>query len=209
MDALGICLYAAEFGKPVFARRDETSTLLKAAAMQADGLKANAAFLLPEWEDVVDTWQVESWEAYRDAKRLGRKARLWIHLSLVQAIDGLSQSVAVGIARAARPQAVGAIGVERRPAHQGARTESGRLWHGRVCALASVHAFDAQAAHQPRTAGNGLALAMHLTPDLTRTVDLEVPVPDATDIDHPLLFLLRSVAAQRRIAAPGGMTPVG
>ncbi|MGE7084361.1 UvrD-helicase domain-containing protein [Achromobacter xylosoxidans] len=76
MDALGIRLYAAEFGKPVFASRDEISTLLKAAATQVDGLKASAVFLLSEWEDVVDTWQVESWEAYRDAKRLGRKTRL-------------------------------------------------------------------------------------------------------------------------------------
>ncbi|KCV53970.1 UvrD-helicase domain-containing protein [Bordetella bronchiseptica] len=76
MDALGIRLYAAEFGKPVFASRDEISTLLEAAATQVDGLKASAAFLLSEWEDVVDTWQVESWEAYRDAKRLGRKTRL-------------------------------------------------------------------------------------------------------------------------------------
>lgn len=76
MDALGIRLYAAEFGKPVFSSRDEISTLLKAAASQVEGLKANAAFLLSEWEDVVDTWQVESWEAYRDAKRLGRKTRL-------------------------------------------------------------------------------------------------------------------------------------
>lgn len=76
MDALGIRLCAAEFGKPVFASRDEISMLLKAAATQVDGLKANAAFVLSEWEDVVDTWQVESWEAYRDAKRLGRKTRL-------------------------------------------------------------------------------------------------------------------------------------
>lgn len=76
MDALGIRLYAAELGKPVFASREEISTLLKAAATQIDGLKASAAFLLSEWEDVVDTWQVESWEAYRDAKRLGRKTRL-------------------------------------------------------------------------------------------------------------------------------------
>ncbi|AWP78585.1 UvrD-helicase domain-containing protein [Bordetella bronchiseptica] len=76
MDALGIRLYAAELGKPVFASRDEISMLLKAAATQVDGLKASAAFLLSEWEDVVDTWQVESWEAYRDAKRLGRKTRL-------------------------------------------------------------------------------------------------------------------------------------
>lgn len=76
IDALGIRLYAAELGKPVFASREEISMLLKAAATQVDGLKASAAFLLSEWEDVVDTWQVESWEAYRDAKRLGRKTRL-------------------------------------------------------------------------------------------------------------------------------------
>lgn len=76
MDAIGIRLYSVEFGKPVFASRDEISKLLKNAAAQVDGLKSNAAFLLSEWEDVVDTWQVGSWEAYRDAKRLGRKTRL-------------------------------------------------------------------------------------------------------------------------------------
>src|SRR5690606_23905946 len=34
------------------------------------------SFLLAEWEDVVDAWQLESWESYRDVKRLGRKTRL-------------------------------------------------------------------------------------------------------------------------------------
>src|ERR1035438_6674150 len=29
-----------------------------------------------EWEQVVDAWQLESWEAYRDVVRLGRKTRL-------------------------------------------------------------------------------------------------------------------------------------
>lgn len=76
MEAIGIRLYSAEFGKPLFATRDEISKLLKTAAMQVEGLKFSAAFLLSEWEDVVDTWQVNDWEAYRDAKRLGRKTRL-------------------------------------------------------------------------------------------------------------------------------------
>lgn len=76
MEAIGIRLYSVEFGKPALAGRDEISTLLRAAAAQVDGLKANAAFLLSEWDDVVDTWQVDGWEAYRDAKRLGRKTRL-------------------------------------------------------------------------------------------------------------------------------------
>ena len=29
-----------------------------------------------EWENVVDAWQVDSWDAYRDVRRLGRKTRL-------------------------------------------------------------------------------------------------------------------------------------
>ncbi|MCT7296355.1 UvrD-helicase domain-containing protein [Ralstonia sp. CHL-2022] len=76
MEAVGIKLYSTEFGKPAIANREEISSLLKSAAKDVDGLKANAAFLLSEWDDVVDTWQIESWEAYRDAKRLGRKTRL-------------------------------------------------------------------------------------------------------------------------------------
>lgn len=76
MEAIGIRLYSAEFGKPAFAGRDEVSALLQAAAARVGSLKANAAFLLSEWDDVVDTWQVDDWEAYRDAKRLGRKTRL-------------------------------------------------------------------------------------------------------------------------------------
>ncbi len=76
MDAIGIKLYSAEFGKPVFASQDEVAALLKVAAGKVDGLRANAAFLLSEWNDVFDAWQVGSWEEYRDIRRLGRKTRL-------------------------------------------------------------------------------------------------------------------------------------
>ncbi|WP_186096750.1 UvrD-helicase domain-containing protein [Burkholderia gladioli] len=76
MDAVGAKLYSAEFGKPTFASREEISSLLKSAARDVDGLSGNTSFLLSEWDDVVDTWQLESWDEYRDAKRLGRKTRL-------------------------------------------------------------------------------------------------------------------------------------
>lgn len=33
-------------------------------------------FVLGEWADVVDAWQLTSWDDYRDVKRLGRKTRL-------------------------------------------------------------------------------------------------------------------------------------
>jgi hypothetical protein len=31
---------------------------------------------MAEWDQVVDAWQLESWEGYRDVGRLGRKTRL-------------------------------------------------------------------------------------------------------------------------------------
>jgi len=33
-------------------------------------------FIFAEWSDVVDAWQVKTWEEYRDIRRLGRKTRL-------------------------------------------------------------------------------------------------------------------------------------
>ena len=32
--------------------------------------------MFSEWDEVVDAWQIKSWEAYRDVPRLGRKARV-------------------------------------------------------------------------------------------------------------------------------------
>ena len=40
------------------------------------GHKFSLQFLVMEWEQVVDAWQLETWEAYRDVARLGRKTRL-------------------------------------------------------------------------------------------------------------------------------------
>ena len=38
--------------------------------------RATPRFLQNEWAQVVDAWQLRSWEAYRDVPRLGRKTRL-------------------------------------------------------------------------------------------------------------------------------------
>jgi hypothetical protein len=40
------------------------------------GHKFGLHFLVTEWEQVVDAWQLETWEEYRDVARLGRKTRL-------------------------------------------------------------------------------------------------------------------------------------
>ena len=38
--------------------------------------KFSEKFLLSEWEEVVDAWQLDTWEQYRDVTRLGRRSRL-------------------------------------------------------------------------------------------------------------------------------------
>jgi superfamily I DNA/RNA helicase len=73
---IGRRLYELHFGRPNMASRDVIPQLLSEAAGEADGTKFSPRFLLTEWEDVVDAWQLDSWEDYRDVRRLGRKTRL-------------------------------------------------------------------------------------------------------------------------------------
>jgi mRNA-degrading endonuclease RelE of RelBE toxin-antitoxin system len=49
---------------------------IKAASDGALLTRFNLNFVLGEWADVVDAWQLQSWDDYRDVKRLGRKTRL-------------------------------------------------------------------------------------------------------------------------------------
>lgn len=76
MDAVGLRLYELNFGKPQRASRATIEALLSTAAEAARDHKFSRHFLLSEWEEVVDAWQVHSWEEYRDVRRLGRKTRL-------------------------------------------------------------------------------------------------------------------------------------
>lgn len=76
MDAIGRRLYETQFGKATVATRETVAALLASAASQLDQLTVSTGFLLSEWEEVVDPWQVDGWEAYRDVRRIGRKTRL-------------------------------------------------------------------------------------------------------------------------------------
>jgi hypothetical protein len=76
MNAIGERLYERQFGRPQLASRETIEKLLVQAAEGVPGQKFSRHFLLSEWEELVDAWQLESWEAYRDVKRLGRKTRL-------------------------------------------------------------------------------------------------------------------------------------
>src|SRR5215510_6292016 len=76
MNTLGRRLYAVHFGRPKIATHDVIQPLLEQAAREVSGHKFSQHFLLTEWEEVVDAWQLDTWEAYRDVRRLGRKTRL-------------------------------------------------------------------------------------------------------------------------------------
>lgn len=73
---MGRRLYTLAYGTPRIATRDQIRQLLKEALAQSTDLKFGLPFLLSEWEEVVDAWQIADWEGYRDVRRLGRKTRL-------------------------------------------------------------------------------------------------------------------------------------
>lgn len=76
MDTLAERLYESHFGKPRRASHDDIRSLLMSAATGLADLRFSPSFLFSEWRDVVDAWQLDTWEGYRDVRRLGRRTRL-------------------------------------------------------------------------------------------------------------------------------------
>lgn len=76
LDAIGLRLFKAHVGPVKLASGDELRSLLHAAGQGVASHQFSPRFLLTEWEQIVDAWQLATWEAYRDVARLGRKTRL-------------------------------------------------------------------------------------------------------------------------------------
>jgi mRNA-degrading endonuclease RelE of RelBE toxin-antitoxin system len=76
INAIGQRLYELNVGQLNLAPREVVNQLDEEAAAKVEGHKFGSRFLLTEWEQVVDAWQLQTWEAYRDVTRLGRKTRL-------------------------------------------------------------------------------------------------------------------------------------
>ena len=76
VDAIARRLYELNVGRPQMASRAVVRDAIRTAA--GDGLERplTLRFLTTEWDEVVDAWHIDSWEAYRDVARLGRKIRL-------------------------------------------------------------------------------------------------------------------------------------
>jgi mRNA-degrading endonuclease RelE of RelBE toxin-antitoxin system len=76
LDAIGYRLYKAHVGPPNLVERKRLRELVEEAGQATQGHRFALHFLLTEWDQVVDAWQLDTWEAYRDVARLGRKTRL-------------------------------------------------------------------------------------------------------------------------------------
>lgn len=73
---VGARLYRSLVGPLKLASRDQVVGAIAKAASDTGHGSLSPAFLLSEWDQVVDAWQISGWEAYRDVVRLGRKTRL-------------------------------------------------------------------------------------------------------------------------------------
>jgi hypothetical protein len=76
INSIGSRLYEANFGRPLLATSKDIRSAIAEASAAVPAHKFSLRFLLTEWEQVVDAWQLSTWESYRDVTRLGRKTRL-------------------------------------------------------------------------------------------------------------------------------------
>ncbi|WP_316164545.1 MULTISPECIES: UvrD-helicase domain-containing protein [unclassified Bradyrhizobium] len=76
LNGIGLRLYRSHVGPAAIAETYVVRNLIKTEADKAGPHKFSLRFLVTEWDEIVDAWQLNSWEAYRDVARLGRKTRL-------------------------------------------------------------------------------------------------------------------------------------
>jgi len=76
MDAVAQRLHRANLGAFRLVADDELDALLASAADSHGDHGFSTPFLRSEWREVVDAWQLTSWEEYQNVRRLGRKTRL-------------------------------------------------------------------------------------------------------------------------------------
>jgi len=76
MHAIGRRLYELNIEKPCIATLDRIRHLIEETSAALENSRFSLRFMVTEWEQVVDAWQLEFWEEYRDVLRLGRRTRL-------------------------------------------------------------------------------------------------------------------------------------
>jgi mRNA-degrading endonuclease RelE of RelBE toxin-antitoxin system len=76
MNSIGRRLHDLNLGKAQIAGEETIRQLLRESSDATPENRFSLHFLMTEWQQVVDGWQLDTWEAYRDVARLGRKTRL-------------------------------------------------------------------------------------------------------------------------------------
>jgi len=76
INSLGIRLAKMYGIQTSIATESDIKACIQDASNQNTTHKFTQHFLYSEWEQIVDAWQLTTWEAYRDVTRLGRKTRL-------------------------------------------------------------------------------------------------------------------------------------
>lgn len=76
INSIGKRLFELNIDKLNLAFDEDIGQLLETILENVDVGKFNRRFILNEWKEVVDAWQLDTWEAYRDVRRLGRKTRI-------------------------------------------------------------------------------------------------------------------------------------
>ena len=76
-EGVAIELYTLAFGRaPRIAKEAEVKRALKTAASELENTKFTIQFLVSEWRNVIDAWQVDNLEAYQSVLRIGRRSRV-------------------------------------------------------------------------------------------------------------------------------------
>lgn len=76
LEALALRLHRALLGTAKVVTQEDLRARISAASNEIAGHKFSRHFLRTEWDQVVDAWQLATWEEYRDVARLGRRTRL-------------------------------------------------------------------------------------------------------------------------------------
>ena len=77
LEGVAYDLYTLAFGHtPRAAPKEQVRAAIETAAKELAIVGFTIRFLVSEWNNVVDAWQIDSLNAYRDVPRLGRKNRL-------------------------------------------------------------------------------------------------------------------------------------
>lgn len=76
LDTVAMRLYARQFDRPRIADESVVKIMLAQISGDFPEHRFSIRFLLAEWHNVIDPWQIDSWETYRSFARRGQKTRL-------------------------------------------------------------------------------------------------------------------------------------